>query len=289
MFGEYGCLPILAYGKTKTSSAFKLLARARNIDFGLSNEISKQIQNYEFDKKIALENNNDDPDYDVDSDILLSDYISEEYLPLVEESKQYQNIIVNIQPHPCAHTTYHKDLRYAIGTLKIKDEICLYIDGVTADKIGYVKSDMLRVDVVKLISETFKKIGKPVMSVDELLRTIENDTNVWSMYHIGATQLLNQCERPAQTERCKLFKPQNIVELSSFIAAIRPGFRQMLQTFISRTPFQYGISSLDNLLKIDGMTGNSASSSFLLFDEQILRILIAGGIPGPEAYATIKH
>lgn len=96
MFGEYGCLPILAYGKTKTSSAFKLLARARNIDFGLSNEISKQIQNYEFDKKIALENNNDDPDYDVDSDILLSDYISEEYLPLVEESKQYQNIIVNI-------------------------------------------------------------------------------------------------------------------------------------------------------------------------------------------------
>lgn len=63
----------------------------------------------------------------------------------------------------------------------------------------------------------------------------------------------------------------------------------MLQTFISRTPFQYGISSLDNLLKIDGMTGNSASSSFLLFDEQILRILIAGGIPGPEAYATIKH
>lgn len=56
---------------------------------------------------------------------------------------------------------------------------------------------MLRVDVVKLISETFKKIGKPVMSVDELLRTIENDTNVWSMYHIGATQLLNQCERPA--------------------------------------------------------------------------------------------
>ena len=37
------------------------------------------------------------------------------------------------------------------------------------------------------------------------------------------------------------------------------------------------------------MTGNSAISSFLLFDEQILKLMIAGGIPAAEAYATIKH
>ena len=142
MFGEFGCMPLVAYGKTKTSSAFKLLARARDLDFNVANAISKQIQNYELDKKHAIENNADDPDYDVDDDVKMERYVEDEYLPLVEESKKYQGIIVSIAPHPCAHLTYHKDMREEIGVVKIKDKYCLFIDGVTADRLGYVKSDL---------------------------------------------------------------------------------------------------------------------------------------------------
>ena len=98
MFGEYGCLPMVAYGKNKTSSAFKMLARARNLDFETSNAISKQLQTYELDKKHAIENHSDDDDYDVDDDIRLKDYISPEYLDIVNDSKKYQGIIVNISP-----------------------------------------------------------------------------------------------------------------------------------------------------------------------------------------------
>ena len=288
MFGEFGCMPLVAYGKTKTSSAFKLLARARDLDFNVANAISKQIQNYELDKKHAIENNVDDPDYDVDDDVKMERYVEDEYLPLVEESKKYQGIIVSIAPHPCAHLTYHKDMREEIGVVRIKDKYCLFIDGVTADRLGYVKSDLLRVDVVKVIADTFKQAGLPVMTVDQLMEAIKNDPAVWDLYAKGFTQGLNQCERPASTQKCMQFKPQNIVELCAFVAAIRPGFKSMLQTFISRTPFQYGIKSLDELLRIDGMTGTSATSSFLLFDEQILRLMIAGGIPAAEAYSTIK-
>lgn len=98
MFGEYGCLPMIAYGKNKTSSAFKMLARARNIDFEVSNAVSKQLQNYELDRKHAIENNSDDEDFDVDEHVRLKDYVSPEYLGLVEDSKKYQGIIVNISP-----------------------------------------------------------------------------------------------------------------------------------------------------------------------------------------------
>ena len=59
--------------------------------------------------------------------------------------------------------------------------------------------------------------------------------------------------------------------------------KSMLQTFISRTKFEYGIPSLDKLLKTEAIP-----DSFLLYDEQILQILKAAGIPGPEAYATTK-
>ena len=77
--------------------------------------------------------------------------------------------------------------------------------------------------MVKLIADSFAAINKPVMPVDELLKTVENDPKVWSLYSLGYTQCLNQCERPASTLKCMQFKPQNIVELASFIAAIRPG------------------------------------------------------------------
>ena len=229
MFGEYGCLPMIAYGKNKVSSAFKMLARARDLDFEVANAISKQLQSYELDKKHALENNSDDEDYDVDDHIRLVDYVSPEYLSLVKESEKYQGIIVTLVPHPCAHLTYHKDLREEIGLIRLKaktgskePQLCVCIDGTTADNLNYVKSDLLRVDVVKLIADTFKAAHLPVMPVDELLKTVEGDSNIWDLYAKGFTQCLNQCERPASTERCMQFKPQNVVELCAFIAAIRP-------------------------------------------------------------------
>ena len=57
----------------------------------------------------------------------------------------------------------------------------------------------------------------------------------------------------------------------------------MLDTFITRTPFKYNIKSLDDLLKTKAI-----QDSFLMYDEQILVILKAAGIPGPKAYATTK-
>lgn len=98
IFGQYGCYPMIAYGKTKTSSAFKMLARARELDFAISNEISKQLQQYELDVKHAKENNQDDPDYDVDEDIFIEDYVEQKYLKIVEDSRQYQNIVVSLSP-----------------------------------------------------------------------------------------------------------------------------------------------------------------------------------------------
>ena len=145
-------------------------------------------------------------------------------MKLVNDSKQYQGITVNIAPHPCAHLTYHSDLREDIGVVRLKaksgnklPKYCVYIDGARADQLNYVKSDLLRVDVVKMISDTFAAIGKPVMPVNELLEKVKNDRKGWSLYWTGATQCLNQCERSASTQRCMQFKPQNVVELTAFI------------------------------------------------------------------------
>ena len=228
ILGEYGCLPMVAFGTTKTLSAFKMLARARNLDFELANNISKQISSYELDLKHAKDGN-DDPDYDPEDEIRIETYVEDEYLPLINDSKKYQGIITSISPHPCARLLLDKDIRREIGIIRLKAKTgtkeALYgafIDGRTADSYNYVKADFLRVDVVGIISETFKTIGLPVMPVDELLESVKTDERIWRLYWTGNTMGLNQVEREKSTQKCMKYKPKNVEELTAFIAGIRP-------------------------------------------------------------------
>lgn len=290
VLGEFGCLPMVAFGTTKTLSAFKMLARARDLDFETSNEISKQISSYELDLKHARENAQDDEDYDPEDDIKIDSYVEDKYLPLIEESKKYKGIITSISPHPCARLLLDKDIRREIGIVRVKSKsgnkeavYAAFIDGRTADSLNYVKADFLRVDVVRVISETFKAAGLPVMTVDELLKEVKDDPRIWQLYAEGWTMGLNQVEREKSTQKCMKYKPKNVEELTAFIAGIRPGFRSMIDIFLNRQRFSYGIPSLDKLLQTKAIP-----DSFLEFDEQILVILKAAGIPGPEAYGITK-
>lgn len=288
--GEYGCLPMIAFGTTKTLSAFKLLARARDIDFDTANEISKQISSYEKDVKHATENNADDPDYNVDDDVQIETYVDSKYIDLINESKKYKGIITSISPHPCAHILLDKDLRREIGVIRVKSKsgnkeaiYAAFVDGKTADAYNYVKADYLRVLVVRMIDRAFKAIGEEVMPADKLLEKVKDDKEVWDLYKNGYTMGLNQMEQEKSARRCMQYKPTRMEELAALIAAIRPGFKSMLDTFISRRHFEYNIPSLDKLLKTEAIP-----ESFLMYDEQILQILKASGIPGPDAYACIK-
>jgi DNA polymerase III alpha subunit len=295
IFGEHSCYPMIAYGKTKALSAFKMLARARNLDFDTSNAVSKQIALYELDRKHAIENNQDDPDYSVDDDIIIDDYVDQQYIQLIRDSKQYQNIITSVSPHPCAHLVYHKDLREEIGVISLKAktgkkerQLCLLIDGTTADNYGYVKSDLLRVDVVKIINETFESVSQPVLTADELVAAVKDDPRIWDLYAKGFTMGLNQCEKPKTTERVMRFKPQNTVELAAFIAAIRPGAKSLVDGFVARQLHSYGIPAMDEMLKLHGASGITGKSSFLFYDEQVMTLAKSAGIPPADANALIK-
>lgn len=98
ILGEWGCVPMIAYGTNKVLSAFKLLCRARNIDFETSNKVSAQLKKYELDRKHAIENNQDDDDYDPDADVRIADYVDKEFLPLIADSEQYRGIVVSLSP-----------------------------------------------------------------------------------------------------------------------------------------------------------------------------------------------
>jgi DNA polymerase III alpha subunit len=129
----------------------------------------------------------------------------------------------------------------------------------------------------------FHRAGKPQPDVRELLELTDGDSKTWSMYADGMTMGLNQVEKPKTREKVMQYKPKNITELASFVAAVRPGFKSMLPLFLERQRFTYGIPAFDRLIQTREM-----SSSFVLFQEQTMKTLQYAGFTAPESYAAIK-
>lgn len=279
--GDDHAYPMIAFGTLKKKSAFKLLARAKNIDAQTANEITRQIDKYEKDLRHA-----DDEDKD---NINIYDYVDKKYHEYIDRSKIYQGIISDRKKAPSAYLLYNGSIRREIGLIRCKSEstkkdvVTCVADGAVAEKYKFLKNDILVVNVVDLISKLFNEIGIEHFDTSVLMEKVKNDKAVWDIYAKGLTLGVNQCEKQSTAEKCKRYKPSNISELAAFIAAIRPGFKSMYSIFESRQPFSYGVATLDNLL-----TTEELPIPFMLFQENVMTVLNYAGFPMSECYSIIK-
>lgn len=251
------------------------------MDFTLANTISAQIEKY--DKAVA---NAEDDERDM---LDIYDYVDEQYRPYIESSKKYWGIITDRKKAPCAYLLYQGSIREEIGLIKCKSEstkkeyMTAVIDGAIAEHYKFLKNDLLKVDVVLLIETIFKRLGREIFNVEKLRQTVANDPTTWDIYAKGLTIGVNQCEKPATIEKLKRYKPRNVSELASFIAAIRPGFKSMYRKFESREPFSYGIPALDNLIQT-----KEIPNSYILFQENLMTILNYASFAMSETYQAVK-
>jgi len=279
--GHDHAYPMIAFGTCKKKSAFKLYARSQNMDFELANAISAQIEKYDDALKYA--------DDDEKDEINIYDYVDEEYHPYLDASQKYWGIIADKKKAPCAYLLYSGSIRKEIGLIKCKSEttkkeyITAVIDGAVAENYKFLKNDILKIDCALLTDKVFKRIGMETPSVSQLTKMTEGDQAVWDIYANGYTVGVNQCEKASTMRKVKNYKPHNISELSSFIAAIRPGFKSMYKTFESREEFSYNIPALDNILRTKEMP-----VSFMIYQEQVMNVLNYAGFPIDQCYTIIK-
>ena len=257
-----------------------MYCRAANIPFETANEVGNQLKEYETAVRYAEEG----------EEIELSDYIPEQFRDLIAASEQYMGMIDSISPHPCAYLLCTEDIRREIGVIRINSKtgkkqpvFAAFIDGVTAELYGYLKNDLLMVDVVRTNQEAFRRIGMKQPDVSMILDMTRNDRDTWRMYAEGHTMGLNQVEQEKTREKVMRYKPKNITELAAFVAAVRPAFKSMLPTFLDRRHFDYGIPAFDKLIQTRDMT-----SSFILYQEQVMKVLQYAGFTAPESYSAIK-
>lgn len=279
LVGELGTYDLLALGTLKTKAAWKMYARANGIDPQIANKVSYQIGDYEQANKHA-----DNPD-----DVNIEDFIAPEFKELFEGCKKYLGIYDSRKGHPCATICYDGDAEADIGVILCKSEatgnevLTAVIESGTIDAFGYLKQDYLIVDSIGLTYDIYKEIGIEPYTVNQLLDKIKTDDATWNIYRDGFTQCVNQCEQPKSTQKVMRYKPKNISELTQFIAGIRPGFQSMYHLFESRQHFEYGIKALDDLIQDEYRT-----SSFIIYQEDLMKVLEFAGFPMAETYTIIK-
>ena len=279
VLGDWHSAPMVAFGTLRRLSAWKMYCRASDVPYETAKDVADMLRKYELDLRYA----------DEDAAIEVLDYVPEAYHELVQTSEKYLGVIDSFSPHPCAYLLCQEDIRREIGIIRLKSKsnkkpiYAALIDGMTAEAYGFLKNDLLHVDVVKINREVFNRVGIPQPNVQQLLNLTEGDRETWRMYADGLTMGLNQVEKDKTREKVMQYKPQNITELSAFVAAVRPGFKSMLALFLNRQRFEYGIPAFDKLIQTREM-----ASSWVLYQEQTMKTLQYSGFSAPESYAAIK-
>lgn len=278
VMGEGHAYPMISYKPLKKSSAFKLYAKSQHLDFQIANMVTSQIKEYEQALKNADENEKDTID--------IYDFVDVRYHKYLDESKKYQGIINAKSQAPCGYLIYDGDIRREVGLIRCKSEatkkevITTVIDGAVAENYKFVKNDLLKVDIWLTINKIFELAGITTPTVPEMTKLVENDEKTWNIYKNGFTLGVNQCESSFGVQCCKRYKPHSIQELTSLVAALRPGFKTQLDTFLDRKPYTTGVKELDNLLK--------DSFHYMMYQESIMTYLGWLGIEQTETYAIIK-
>ena len=282
LMGKDHVAPMIAYGTQKPKSAFRMYARAKNLPMDIQTKVSKQIEAYER----AVQNADDE---DEKESIFIEDYVDAEYMEYVAASEPYRGIVVSKSQAPCGFLLYDGDIESEIGIIRVlgksskKVSYCTVIDGYTADAFGYVKDDELVVTVVAINAAASAKAGLPFLSAEELIARTKNDPATWNIFAKGYTMGVNQCQGAKTIEKLMQYKPRSLQDMSAFVAAIRPGFKSMINKFLAREKFSYGVSAFDAQLHND-----SSGSSWFLYQEDTMKILNLAGFPLEETYPIIK-
>lgn len=231
LLGEDGCWWMLAYKPLQTSSAFRLFCKAKGLDINKYNEIAMDLAELTKTKKSYTE----------------SKYYNNEWKELMDESQKFVGVIESVAQHPCSTLLLDKPISREVGLIKVGNVICSNITSYESDNYKYLKNDLLAVTVWDIINKVCELAKIKIPTIKELEKLLDKKT--YDIYAKGLTSTINQVDSKYATELVKRYKPQNVAEMSSFVAILRPGCASLLQDFVDRKPYTTGVKKLDELLK----------------------------------------
>ena len=259
VLGEDGIYYMIAYKPLQRSSAFRLWCKARGFKIGDYDEVAKLLGEKDYTDEQFKEDN---PEWEKE----------------LEYSKVFRGVIESVAPSPCSFLLSNNPISEEVGLIKVGDVMCCAMDGYNCDVYKYLKNDLLTVKVYEIIDKVYKLIGRPIDDISTLVNNC--DDKVWEIYEKGLTTTINQADSDMGKQLIMRYKPRNLAEISAWVAAIRPGFASLLNTFIDRQQYTTGVEALDNIL--------NDTSHFMIYQESIMSYLVWLGIEEKGTYDIIK-
>lgn len=254
LLGEHNAYQMVAYGTLQDKDAFRTYCRGIGLPVDEIADIPDKLEEYENHSMWGK---------------------------LIKASKKFVGVIKSFSPHPCAMLLLNNDIRSETGVIKAKDgQYLALIDSYNSDIYKYLKNDVLTVSVYEIIGKVYESIGKPIDDVRTLIKNTQDDPKIWKLFEDGIVATLNQAGTVSGKTQIMQYAPKSIRELSMWVAAIRPSFATLRDTFLNRKPFSYNIPEFDALLQ--------SSDNFILFQENIMKVLQYVGFPEGETYSLLK-
>lgn len=255
ILGDDGIYYMVAYKPLQESSAFRLWCKANGYSIDEYDEVAKNLDDYIEDRRWGS---------------------------IIEDSKIFRGVIESIAPSPCSFLLLDKPISEEVGLIRVGNQnnyvICCALDGYNCDVYKYLKNDYLTVKVYEIIDKVYKLIGRPIDDISTLINNC--DEKVWDVYANALTTTINQSDSDFGKQTLKRYKPTSLAEMSAWVAAIRPGFASLLNTFLDRMPYTTGVSELDKILE--------DSFHFMMYQESIMKYLVWLGIEEKGTYDIIK-
>lgn len=253
LLGAENCAWMLVWKPFQDASAFRTYCKGIGKDISEYDNVAKDLESYENDPK---------------------------WKDIIKESKHFVGVIESISESPCSMVLYDKPIRRELGFVKTPKEniYCCLLDGYNCDKYKYLKNDYLTVTVWAIIRDVCKLANISIPTIREIDNLLDDKT--FDIYKRGLTSTINQADSDFATGLIKRYCPQNVSEMSAFVAIIRPGCASLLQDFIDRKPYTTGVDELDKIL----VEGNHR----MIYQELIMKYLIWLGIPETGSYDIIK-
>lgn len=253
LLGTHGCYPMIAYGTMQEGEAFRNTCRSKGLLYDVFNDVAKNLDDYREDKK---------------------------WKPIIEEANKYVGTIVSASVHPCAHVLSNENILSEYGVVRIGENICVMMTSGEADEYKALKNDYLIVTVWKLIDETFKMIGKPIIPASKLLTEIKDDQHIWDLFKNGMTCTLNQVDSDNGMQQAKRYEISSFEDGAFIAAAIRPSFDSWREKFLTRVDYSTGSKDLDEVL--------SMTNHYILFQENLMQYFEWLGVTPAESIGLIK-
>lgn len=281
ILGANHAYPMITFGLLKAKSAWKMYCRANDVDFEIANQISSKLD--EFEKALKYY----DPEGG-DPEPQVLDYIPTSLQDTFLKSKKFLGIVDHGGVHACGHLLSSFNIKEEVGIMRLKSKggketMVTVADGKWVEKYLMLKNDLLSVTCVKLVYLLYARCGIKPMSLTELMQACKEHPEVWKIYENGYTLGVNQLEKNSSKHKAMKYKPHNISELSALIAGIRPAFKSLIDKLINREDFSYHLPTFDKLLQTEELP-----QSFILYQEQIMKVLAFAGIPMDDCYTVIK-